>query len=143
MLPWQVVETDPDEYCIVAPDTVIHCEGEPIKREDEESKDDVGYDSSIARLTTNAPHLDTHTGTIHASKIFDWYRSDFDAWVPPVGDGGVTGGFRGFLERYAPREMQSQLRALPAAAFEQRAVMYFDYDWNLNSAPAGAIGGGH
>lgn len=28
-----VVETDPAPYCIVAPDTVIHCEGEPIKRE--------------------------------------------------------------------------------------------------------------
>ena len=33
---FKVVETDPDEYCIVSPDTVIHCEGEPIKREDEE-----------------------------------------------------------------------------------------------------------
>lgn len=41
---FKVVETDPDEYCIVAPDTVIHCEGEPIKREDEERPDDVGYD---------------------------------------------------------------------------------------------------
>merc|ERR1719421_1327348 len=41
---FKVVETDPEEYCIVAPDTVIHCEGDPIKREDEESKDDVGYD---------------------------------------------------------------------------------------------------
>ena len=41
---FKVVETDPVEYCIVAPDTVIHCEGEPIKRDDEESKDDVGYD---------------------------------------------------------------------------------------------------
>jgi len=41
---FKVVETDPDEYCIVAPDTVIHCEGEPIKREDEESAQDVGYD---------------------------------------------------------------------------------------------------
>ena len=28
----------------MAPDTVIHCEGEPIKREDEERLDDVGYD---------------------------------------------------------------------------------------------------
>ena len=95
--------------------------------------------------TTKGLALDRATGTIHASKIFDWYRSDFDAWVPPIGGGGggVTGGFRGFLERYAPREMQSQLRALPAAAFEQHAVLYFDYDWNLNSAPAGAIGGGH
>ena len=41
---FKVVETDPEDYCIVAPDTVIHCEGEPVKREDEESKDDVGYD---------------------------------------------------------------------------------------------------
>jgi len=41
---FKVVETDPEPYCIVAPDTVIHCEGEPIKREDEERLDDVGYD---------------------------------------------------------------------------------------------------
>ena len=40
----QVVETDPGDFCIVAPDTVIFCEGEPIKREDEERLDDVGYD---------------------------------------------------------------------------------------------------
>jgi len=30
---FKVVETDPSPYCIVAPDTVIHCEGEPVKRE--------------------------------------------------------------------------------------------------------------
>jgi transitional endoplasmic reticulum ATPase len=41
---FKVVETDPGDYCIVAPDTVIFCEGEPIKREDEERLDDVGYD---------------------------------------------------------------------------------------------------
>ena len=33
---FKVIETDPAPYCIVAPDTVIHCEGEPVKREDEE-----------------------------------------------------------------------------------------------------------
>jgi transitional endoplasmic reticulum ATPase len=32
------------QVCIVAPDTVIHCEGEPVKREDEERLDEVGYD---------------------------------------------------------------------------------------------------
>merc|ERR1712072_328456 len=32
------------EFVICAPDTVIHCEGEPVKREDEEKLDDVGYD---------------------------------------------------------------------------------------------------
>ena len=33
---FKVIETDPGPFCIVAPDTVIHCEGEPVKREDEE-----------------------------------------------------------------------------------------------------------
>lgn len=42
---FKVVETDPTPYCIVAPETVIHCEGEPIKREDEEANlNEVGYD---------------------------------------------------------------------------------------------------
>ena len=30
---FKVIETDPSPYCIVAPDTVIHTEGEPIKRD--------------------------------------------------------------------------------------------------------------
>uniref|UniRef100_A0A4W5RR38 vesicle-fusing ATPase n=1 Tax=Hucho hucho TaxID=62062 RepID=A0A4W5RR38_9TELE len=30
---FKVVETDPAPHCIVAPDTVIHCEGQPINRE--------------------------------------------------------------------------------------------------------------
>ncbi|CAE6482759.1 unnamed protein product [Rhizoctonia solani] len=42
---FKVIETDPAEFCIVAQDTVIHVEGEPVKREDEESNlADVGYD---------------------------------------------------------------------------------------------------
>lgn len=41
---FKVVETDPEDVCIVAPETIIHCEGEPIKREDEERLDEVGYD---------------------------------------------------------------------------------------------------
>ena len=41
---FKVVEADPGECVIVAPDTIIHCEGEPVKREDEESADDIGYD---------------------------------------------------------------------------------------------------
>jgi len=38
---FKVVETEPAPYCIVAADTVIFCEGEPVKREDEERLDDV------------------------------------------------------------------------------------------------------
>ena len=48
---FKVVETDPAEYCIVAPDTEIFCEGEPIKREDEEKLDEV---------TTEARDLEVH-----------------------------------------------------------------------------------
>lgn len=42
---FKVVEVDPPEFGIVAQDTVIHCEGEPLNREDEEGNlNDVGYD---------------------------------------------------------------------------------------------------
>ena len=42
---FKVVDTDPAPYCIVAPDTKIHCEGDPIKREDEEANmNEVGYE---------------------------------------------------------------------------------------------------
>ena len=41
---FKVVETDPGEFCIVAPNTMIFDEGEPIKREEEEKLDGVGYD---------------------------------------------------------------------------------------------------
>ena len=40
---FKVVETEPQPYCIVAPDTEIYCEGEPIKREDEERLDEVSF----------------------------------------------------------------------------------------------------
>jgi transitional endoplasmic reticulum ATPase len=58
---FKVIETDPTPQCIVAPDTVIHFEGEPLKREvrfdasasvcldsnfqeEEEGMQEVGYD---------------------------------------------------------------------------------------------------
>ncbi|EPE09862.1 cell division control protein 48 [Ophiostoma piceae UAMH 11346] len=42
---FKVVEVDPPEFGIVAQDTVIHCEGEPIQRDEEENNlNEVGYD---------------------------------------------------------------------------------------------------
>merc|ERR1712158_160729 len=42
---FKVIETDPSPYCIVAPDTVIHCEGEPVKRgEEDDALNSIGYD---------------------------------------------------------------------------------------------------
>eukprot|EP01132_Coremiostelium_polycephalum_P001206 gene1206-1522_t len=40
---FKIVEADPP-YCTVAPETFIHYEGQPIKREDEDRLDEVGYD---------------------------------------------------------------------------------------------------
>ena len=42
---FKVVDVDPEEFAIVAQDTIIHSEGEPINREDEENNlNEVGYD---------------------------------------------------------------------------------------------------
>lgn len=41
---FKVVETDPNPYCTVVQATIIYCDGEPIKREDEESLNQIGYD---------------------------------------------------------------------------------------------------
>jgi len=42
---FKVIDVDPSPQCIVAPDTQIHCDGDPVKREDEEaSLNQIGYD---------------------------------------------------------------------------------------------------
>lgn len=42
---FKVVEVDPSEYAIVSQDTVIHSDGDPIDREEEDSSlNDIGYD---------------------------------------------------------------------------------------------------
>jgi len=42
---FKVIETDPAPHCIVAPETVIHCDGDPVKRtEEDEALNEVGYD---------------------------------------------------------------------------------------------------
>ncbi|SCU92561.1 LAMI_0E11034g1_1 [Lachancea mirantina] len=42
---FKVVDVEPEEYAVVAQDTIIHSEGEPINREDEENNiNEVGYD---------------------------------------------------------------------------------------------------
>ena len=41
---FKVVETDPGEHIIVSQNTMIHDEGEPVSREEEERADGVGYD---------------------------------------------------------------------------------------------------
>jgi len=41
---FKIVATEPNEYGIVGPQTMLFTEGEPVKREEEEKLDEVGYD---------------------------------------------------------------------------------------------------
>jgi len=41
---FQVIEIDPIDYCIVGPDTIIYCEGEPIKKASSMENNEIGYD---------------------------------------------------------------------------------------------------
>ena len=41
---FKVVDLEPQEFALVTSKTVLFTEGEPIKREDEERLDGVGYD---------------------------------------------------------------------------------------------------
>ncbi|KAF5957530.1 hypothetical protein HYC85_004755 [Camellia sinensis] len=47
---FKVVDTDPGECCVVAPDTEIFCEGEPIKREDKERLNEGGVRKQMAQI---------------------------------------------------------------------------------------------
>ena len=66
---FKVVETDPADYCIVAPDTEIFCEGEPICREDEEKMDDVGYDDigGVRKQMAQVPQTEAAASPITTS----------------------------------------------------------------------------
>eukprot|EP00211_Chloroparvula_japonica_P005227 CAMPEP_0119135438 /NCGR_PEP_ID=MMETSP1310-20130426/19289_1 /TAXON_ID=464262 /ORGANISM="Genus nov. species nov., Strain RCC2339" /LENGTH=827 /DNA_ID=CAMNT_0007126321 /DNA_START=150 /DNA_END=2633 /DNA_ORIENTATION=+ len=41
---FKIIGVEPEPYCIVTTETLVHCEGEAIDREEEERADDVGYD---------------------------------------------------------------------------------------------------
>lgn len=41
---FKIVGIEPEEYGLVSPDTEIYCEGEPVRREDEENPNEIGYD---------------------------------------------------------------------------------------------------
>ncbi|TYG77154.1 hypothetical protein ES288_D03G172000v1 [Gossypium darwinii] len=56
---FKVMETDPAEYCVVAAGTEFFCEGEPVRREDEDRLDKVSYDDvvQLVELPLRHPQL--------------------------------------------------------------------------------------
>ena len=42
---FKIMEIDPVDYCIVGPDTIIYCEGEPLQREKTTEESEICYDN--------------------------------------------------------------------------------------------------
>lgn len=79
----QVMELDPPdaEYCIVAPETIIHCDGDPVKRDDEEKC--VG-----AARAHRPPGTLCACGHLHAVRV--WTHSCRFAYERAEGELGVV-----------------------------------------------------
>jgi hypothetical protein len=69
---------------------------------------------------------DPASGKLVVSKIFDWYKADFEK-----GDRG-TGSVRQFLARYA--DVLADGAAASTVRAAQAQIHYLDYDWALNDA---------
>lgn len=82
---------------------------------------DAQLDSILRAWLTNSKkglRLDRANETLHLSKVFDWFESDFEA----------TGGLIHFLLPHMATEDANWLRTHRADV----DIEYFDYDWGLN-----------
>ena len=90
---------------------------------------DAQLDDGLRRFLSDRTRnrFDATAGTLQVSKLFDWYRKDFEQ------------GHRGFdsLQTLFARHAQG-LADTPAAQGEIRAgrakIFFLDYDWSLNDA---------
>ncbi len=70
-----------------------------------------------ARAFVNNPSSNRLDGVVlHASRIFDWYQSDFE------------GGTGAFFQKYAEGDLKKRLEA----ADGRLKIDYLEYDWSLN-----------
>jgi len=100
---------------------------EPYRAEDLDDRLDRAARDYLASPAGLGVRTEGGTVVVTVSKIFDWFREDFDQ---------VRGGVIGFLETYAPPETGSLLRRNRGRV----DVRYAAYDWDIN-APAGSAGG--
>lgn len=66
-------------------------------------------------------HVDTAAGTVTLSKIFDWFRQDFEEFPQPLGQGG--GELIDYINRY---------RSADAQIPEDFKIKFANYDKSLN-----------
>ena len=90
---------------------------------------DAQLDDSLRRFLSDRSRnrFDAAAGTLSVSRIFDWYRKDFEQ-----GHQGIA-SLQGLFARYA-----EVLASTPRAQSDLRAgryrLAYLDYDWALNDA---------
>jgi len=84
---------------------------------------DAELDAAMAEFVGDERHckLDVVSKTVELSKIFDWFRSDFDAFEASH---GAAGGLIAYINRY---------RAAEARIPEDFAIKFLPYDKSLNS----------
>ncbi|NKB70107.1 MAG: DUF547 domain-containing protein [Candidatus Latescibacteria bacterium] len=99
--------------------------GEKLDEQLQQALEQVVRNSQFVRL-------DPSSGTLHLSKIFDWFGGDFIDWFPadqPHGPNGPT--LVDYLLPYLPAATDQHLRQHP-----ETAIVFDDYDWALNSQPS-------
>lgn len=90
--------------------------GEPYLAEKlDQQLDDQGR-RFLADTTRN--RVDSGTGTLWLSPIFDWFKADF------TGQGGTLPGF---VARFLPESARNQL-----ATLKEPRIRFTEYDWSLN-----------
>lgn len=78
---------------------------------------DAALDAAARRFINNPANTFFRDGTLHVSRLFDWYGDDF----------GGRQGVWAFIRRYADPELAGRMDAA-----KERTLAYLPYDWSLN-----------
>lgn len=78
---------------------------------------DAALDAATSRFINTPDNTYFKDGSLHVSRIFDWYAGDF---------GGEEGVWK-FIRRYAGPELARQMDTAT-----NHTLAYTDYDWSLN-----------
>ena len=74
--------------------------------------------------------IDPAAKRVGMSKIFDWYRSDFESWLKAQGVGPTT--LVAYAARYLSADGQKALGGACGEDLSGCAVEFPEYDWSLN-----------